>query len=233
MELVCCNKCLAILHLADYSVGIKPVNLSESQPDFWTSNCHKWLYTKRGSAVLYVPRRYAQPMSLSLGLRSVHAPEIIGSSPHPSLPHGGTYLLPRFNRSTKSSIVRTLMLASSYPFSPTFSAVTGTCDVTPLLSIVPALDFRESLGGEKKIMDYCDKLAKEGGELMAEILGTEIMDHNGELLNAMVGELPLPRPISSQFHHIGQCSLATGGHAQRSLERAPRIITSDDAGDAQ
>ncbi|KAG6897231.1 hypothetical protein C0992_003335, partial [Termitomyces sp. T32_za158] len=31
-------------------------NLSEIRPDFWIGNCSKWLYAKRGSAVLYVAR---------------------------------------------------------------------------------------------------------------------------------------------------------------------------------
>lgn len=43
---------------AAHSIGQEiDINLSESQPDFWTSNCHKWLYAKRSCAVLYIPFR--------------------------------------------------------------------------------------------------------------------------------------------------------------------------------
>lgn len=33
------------------------IDLSAVQPDFWVSNCHKWLYAKRGCAVLYAAKR--------------------------------------------------------------------------------------------------------------------------------------------------------------------------------
>lgn len=40
------------------------INLSEAKPDFWVSNCHKWLYCKRGCAVLYVPKRSVSVLSI-------------------------------------------------------------------------------------------------------------------------------------------------------------------------
>ena len=38
---------------------------------------------------------------------------------------------------------------------------TGTQDFAPTLSIAAALDFRKSIGGEERIMEYCHTLAVE------------------------------------------------------------------------
>ncbi|KAI0028988.1 PLP-dependent transferase [Vararia minispora EC-137] len=43
---------------AAHSLGQEvDITLNEVNPDFWVSNCHKWLYAKRGCAILYVPKR--------------------------------------------------------------------------------------------------------------------------------------------------------------------------------
>lgn len=38
---------------------------------------------------------------------------------------------------------------------------TGTQNWTPLFSVLPAIEFRKSIGGEQRIMDYCQSLAIE------------------------------------------------------------------------
>lgn len=45
-----------------------------------------------------------------------------------------------------------------------------------------ALDFRQWLGGEEKINEYCHDLAMRGGKRLAELLGTSLLDksENGE-----------------------------------------------------
>ncbi|KAF9149886.1 hypothetical protein BG015_008296 [Linnemannia schmuckeri] len=41
-----------------HSIGQVPVDLSYLRPDFYIANCHKWLYSVRGSALLYVAKRH-------------------------------------------------------------------------------------------------------------------------------------------------------------------------------
>jgi hercynylcysteine S-oxide lyase len=55
-----------------------------------------------------------------------------------------------------------------------------------------ALDFRQWLGGEQKINDYCHSLALSGGRLLSRLLGTPLLDPTGEFtLNMVNVGLPL------------------------------------------
>jgi hercynylcysteine S-oxide lyase len=55
-----------------------------------------------------------------------------------------------------------------------------------------ALDFRQWLGGEQKINDYCRSLALSGGRLLSQLLGTPLLDPMGEFtLNMVNVGLPL------------------------------------------
>lgn len=53
-----------------HALGMLPLDLQQLQPDFFVSNCHKWLCGARGSAILYVApawQQQVQPPVLSHG----------------------------------------------------------------------------------------------------------------------------------------------------------------------
>jgi hypothetical protein len=43
------------------------------------------------------------------------------------------------------------------------------------------------MGGEEKINEYCHNLAIKGGQVLAKILGTYVMDPDGQFTLNMVG----------------------------------------------
>jgi selenocysteine lyase/cysteine desulfurase len=137
-----------------HGVGQLPINFTKLDPDFFVSNCHKWLFTPRGCAVLYVP------------VRNQH---IIRST----IPTG-------FNFLNKGPA------AESNNFVANFAAV-ATSDDTPYLCIPAALEWRKRITwgnktGEEAIISYNKDLARRGGRLVANMLGTEVMDNEESTL---------------------------------------------------
>ncbi|KAI4741790.1 PLP-dependent transferase [Aureobasidium sp. EXF-12298] len=134
-----------------HGVGQLHLNLSQLDPDFFVSNCHKWLFTPRGCAVLYVPVRYQH---------------LIRST----LPTGFNFL-----KRGKAAKINN--------FVANFAAV-ATSDDTPYLCIPAALEWRKCITfadktGEEAIISYNKELARKGGQLVADMLGTEVLDNEG------------------------------------------------------
>ncbi|KAF9035625.1 pyridoxal phosphate-dependent transferase [Panaeolus papilionaceus] len=148
---------------AAHSIGQEVgINLTKSGPDFWVSNCHKWLSAKRSCAVLYIAERNQHIIRTAL-------------------PTGHTY--------KSHPVDQAEYIESQFEWN-------GTIDWAPYLSVANALDFRAWLGGEEKINEYCRDLAIKGGEELARILGTRLMDTTGEFtLNMTNVELPLPTSL--------------------------------------
>ncbi|KAJ5679182.1 hypothetical protein N7462_007426 [Penicillium macrosclerotiorum] len=148
-----------ILSVIDGAHGIGHIHLdmSKLQPDFFVSNCHKWLYTPRSAAVLYVPKRNQHLMRTTL-------PTSWGFIPAPDSPETGLSVLQDANAEKARSL-----------FEELFEFV-ATSDDSAYICVRAALQFRKEVcGGEDAIISYCINLANEAAEAVANILGTDIL----------------------------------------------------------
>ncbi|KAG0356205.1 PLP-dependent transferase [Gamsiella multidivaricata] len=132
-----------------HAIGQVPVDLSYLGADFFITNCHKWLYSVRGSAVLYVQKKHQD---------LIHPVAIQGD------------------------------YKTGYEHEFSWN---GTMDYSSMLSIEGALEFRKQYG-EKAIVHYTHKLAVQGGRIMAEILGTDVLTPHDQQVGNMVNvRLPI------------------------------------------
>lgn len=166
-----------VLSLLDaaHGIGQIPLDLGALDADFAFSNLHKWLFTPRGSAALFVP------------FRNQH---LIRSSIPTS--HGFVPLKP------SRQIPCPFPPTSKSPFVYLFE-FTATFDDTPYLCIPAALKFRQEVcGGEARIMEYSQKLAQEGGKKVAELLGTEVLENEeGTLGKCALTNIRLPIDVAA------------------------------------
>lgn len=178
-----------------HSVGGIPLDLKKLDPDFYVSNCHKWLHVPRGCAVFYVPERNHSLMRSTLPTSHgfVPAPTDDGSltPPNPLPP------------SAKTAFV------NSFEF-------VGTVDNGPTLCVPAAIEWRKKLTwngkkGEEAICAYMAHNAREGGDLMAAAFGTEVMDNpEGSLRDCFFSNVRLP--------------LSFAEHAQSDTAKAFKIL---------
>ena len=159
------------------------VDIAQAQPDFFVSNLHKWSYVPRGCAVLYV-RKDLQHL--------VHC-----------FPIGHGYV-----SSTMPSVPTPITI------NPEGQWVTehewpGTIDFSGWLSVEAAFQFIHDCGGAEKIREYCHGLAVDGGNLAAEIFGTEVLEcEDAQLTANMVNvKLPLEVPDASSSTHLEELAV--------------------------
>lgn len=173
MSQICREEGVCSIIDAAHSIGQElDIDLASAQPDFWVSNCHKWLFAKRGSTVLYVPKRNQHIIKSAL----------VTSWDYPS---------PK--ESAPAAYDTGFVLQHEWP---------GAIDFSPYLSVCAAMDFREKIGGEQAINEYCHKLALEGGRRLASVLGGCVLDESpsAELtLNMVNVQLPLPPTTSKEL----------------------------------
>lgn len=148
-----------------HSVGQINIDLTELDPDFYVSNCHKWLHVPRGCAVFYVPVRNQHLIRSTI-------PTSHGYIAKPTLT--GEVVANPLPPSTKSAYI------TNFEF-------VGTLDNSPYLCIPAALEWRKKLvwkdkKGEAALKAYTQWIALAAAHLTAEKLGTEVMDNEEKSL---------------------------------------------------
>ncbi|KAM3425227.1 hypothetical protein BST61_g7181 [Cercospora zeina] len=134
-----------------HGVGHMPLDLRSLDPDFFSSNLHKWLHVPRGCAILYTADRNQHLLRTTF-------PTGFGFVAQPDPPN----------------------------YVANFANL-GTLNDTSYLCIEAALEWRKKLtwngkAGEEAIMSYTLHLAKNGGQVCASILNTEVMDNSEHTL---------------------------------------------------
>ncbi|KAL2753148.1 hypothetical protein ACRALDRAFT_2113136 [Sodiomyces alcalophilus JCM 7366] len=192
---------LGVLSLIDgaQGIGMLPLDLSALDPDFFVSNCHKWLHVPRACAFFYVPFRNQHLITSTLPTSHGYQSQGV-SRPNP-LPQDGT----------KPAFV------NNFEF-------VGTLDNAPYLTVKDALAWRQNvLGGEQRIIEYLWTLAKEGGKKVADILGTHVLENKkGTLTNNAMVNIFLPIKTSPD---TAAPSLASDGQIVIPLQDANKAVT--------
>ncbi|KAJ5641992.1 Pyridoxal phosphate-dependent transferasemajor regionsubdomain 1 [Penicillium lividum] len=171
-----------ILSLVDAAHGIGQIdlNISSWDPDFLVTNCHKWLFTSRACAVFYVPERNQSLIRSTLPTSHGFLPRCIENG---------------HSNALQNQLARKSQFVSNFEF-------VGTADNTAFLTVGEAIQWREEVcGGERKIRNYCINLARRGGQRVADILGTKILDNASHSFTdcCMVNILlPLQKPTDGK-----------------------------------
>lgn len=136
----------------------------------------RWLYTPRGCAVFHVPARNQHLI-------------------HTSLPTSHGYSFSSENPDTNGKT----------PFVHLFEFV-ATIDYTPYFCVPASIAFRKEVcGGEAAVRRYCWEIARIGGDRVAEILGTEVMDNETHTLrNCCFANVRLPLKFKDDVEILGQ-----------------------------
>lgn len=172
-----------LLSLIDgaHSIGHIPLDLRDLDPDFFVSNCHKWLFAPRGCALLYVPERNQQLMRSTLPTSHGFVPTEAGAINNPLPPSG------------KSAFV------TGFEF-------VGTVDNAPYVSVPAGIEFRKRCtwagqSGEEAINAFTSSQAREAGELVSGVLGTEVLENEeGTLGKCNFSNVRLPLEYAGVAH---------------------------------
>jgi len=162
-----------ILTLVDgaHAPGQIALDVEALGADVYVGNGHKWLFTARGCAFVWIAPHVQQLVY----------PQVIEAFPgYPTEGGGG-------GGNSSGPVVP---VTTPYPGAlHSMFDWQGTKDYSGFLSLSAALEFRRSIGGEAAIIAYTHGLAVRGGQMLARAWGTQTMPAavTGQLINV---ELP-------------------------------------------
>ncbi|KAF7558366.1 hypothetical protein G7046_g5806 [Stylonectria norvegica] len=197
---------LGVLSMVDGAQGIGMVKLDIAavNPDFFVSNCHKWLHVPRGCAVFHVPVRNQHLIVTSLATSHGYVPLTKARiSPLPPNPKG--------------------------PFVANFEFV-GTVDNSPYLCVKDAIAWRKDvLGGEERILAYLWALNKKGSQIIADALQTPVMENStGTLRNCAMANVALPLWVGEKGEGAAEGdAVLTKEEAATALQWMLRVMIDD------
>lgn len=171
-----------------HAIGHIHLDLTALDPDFFVSNCHKWLFAPRGCALMYVPIKNQHLIRSTLPTSHGFAP----------FPKEGAVINNPLPPSSKSAYI------ANFEF-------VGTMDNGPFTSVPAAIEFRKACtwkgkSGEDAIIAFTQDQARQAGKVVAEILGTEVMENEEKTLgNCNLSNVRLPLEFDK---------IASGDHTQ-------------------
>ncbi|KAE8226564.1 hypothetical protein CF319_g849 [Tilletia indica] len=178
-----------------HAIGQIQLDVGSADPDFFVSNCHKWLHAHRGCAVFYVAKR---------NQHLVHG-----------VPISWMYTSASQRAEQDKAAVEGALPVNSWRAQWEWS---GTVDWSSLMTVDAALDFRQKLGGERRIMAYTHWVALRGGQLAAKILGTEMLEVlDDATLSAVTND---PDQTSAAKGEKGEQAAGTEGSSSKSSSSA-------------
>ncbi|XP_061177980.1 uncharacterized protein LOC133186720 [Saccostrea echinata] len=129
----CRKRSVMVLIDGAHAPGQVEINLEELSPDFYVGNFHKWVYTPRGCAFLWIHKDHQD------------------------------WCTP---------------LVTSHMYKKGFQkefCTQGTRDDIPYFLLPESIKFYHDVGGREKINNYTRNLLDKASELIAERLGTEVL----------------------------------------------------------
>jgi hypothetical protein len=222
-----------------HALGQLPVNLAALAPDYFVSNCHKWLGGARGSALLWVRRGLqagVRPLVVSHGSGCGFLSDFIWDGGWHGVCLIKGWRMRWSDRSILPSNVHTPLLIRVLKSRPP-SRPPGCRDYAPLLSLSTALAWWRAVG-PARARGYMHTLLLQAVELLEARWGTQTIAPQRMLAAMACVELPASTVAAAQRQRlrlqgaaaaVGSTGRGSSGSEVQSEDKPLGPPTSEDA----